>query len=144
MLTIKVGYNTREEELMIAKRVANGSFETVNPVVDKPELFAMREEVKKVHIDAELEEYMISLVFATREPNANLQYGASPRASIDLYKAAKGYAYLHGKDHVTPSDIARATKDVLRHRLILSYEGEAEGITSDDIVNQILSEVPIP
>jgi MoxR-like ATPase len=144
MLKVKVGYNTKEEELEIAKRVANNSFESVEAVVDRDAIFAMREEVKNIHIDKELEEYMISLIFATREANDNLQYGASPRASIDLYKAAKAYAYIHEKDHVSPSDIARAAKDVLRHRLILSYEGEAEGVTSDDIVNQVLSEVPIP
>ncbi|MDQ1340591.1 MAG: MoxR-like ATPase [Campylobacterota bacterium] len=144
MLKVKVGYNTKEEELEIAKRVANNSFEQVNAVATKEDIFAMREEVKNIHIDKELEEYMIELIFATRKNNENLQYGASPRASIDLFKASKAYAYIHKKDFVSPSDIARAAKDVLRHRLILSYEGEASGISSDDIINKILSGVAIP
>lgn len=144
MLKVKVGYNTKEEELEIAKRVANNTFEKVNAVATKDDIFAMREEVKNIHIDKELEEYMIELIFATRKNNENLQYGASPRASIDLFKASKAYAYIHKKDFVSPSDIARAAKDVLRHRLILSYEGEASGISSDDIVNKILSGVAIP
>lgn len=144
MLKVKVGYNTKEEELEIAKRVANNAFERVNAVATKDDIFAMREEVKNIHIDKELEEYMIELIFATRKNNENLQYGASPRASIDLFKASKAYAYIHKKDFVSPSDIARAAKDVLRHRLILSYEGEASGISPDDIVNKILSGVAIP
>ncbi len=144
MLKIRVGYNTKEEELEIARRVANNAFESVSPVIGETEIFAMRDAVKTVHIDEELERYMIDLIFATRDGNPNLQYGASPRASIDLYRAARAYAYIYGKDHVTPGDIARAAKDVLRHRLILSYEGEAEGVTTDDIINAVLSEVPIP
>jgi len=144
MLKITVGYNTQSEELEIARRVANDSFGDVSAIATVEDIASMREAVKNVHIDEELEQYIIELIFATRKDQEFLQYGASPRASIDLFRAAKVIAYMNGKDFVSPSDIAKASKNVLRHRLILSYEGEAEGKNVDDIITTVLSEVPIP
>ncbi len=152
MLKTVVSYNTKEEELRIAQRVANESFEEIEPVASKEDLRKLKESVKKVHIDKELEEYIVDLVFATREPESyglnhiksHIMYGASPRATIDMYKASKALAYIRGLDHVTPLEIAYIAKEVLRHRLILSYEAEAEEINSDQLVEEILKNVPIP
>jgi MoxR-like ATPase len=152
MMKIVVGYNTKEEELEIARRVANNAFGTIQKVASKAELEALKDEVKQVHIDPEVEEYMIDIVFATREPqNYGLEelkpyidFGASPRASIDLFKATKALAYMKGKDHVTPLEVAAIAKEILRHRIIMSYEAEAEGIKSDVIIEKVLEVVPIP
>jgi len=152
MLKIIVGYNTKEEELEIARRVANGAFGKIEQVASKSDLEALKEEVKKVHIDPEVEEYMIDLVFATREPKkyslgdleSYIDFGASPRGSIDLFKAARAVAFMKGKDHVTPIEVAMIAKEVLRHRIILSYEAEAEGISADWIIDKVLEVVPIP
>ncbi len=152
MLKIVVGYNTKEEELEIVTRVADGKFDEVQSVATAKDLKILQDEVKKVHIDEALKEYIVNLIFATRDPQdyglkeykEYIQYGASPRASINLFNASKAYAYLRGKDHVTPVDIASMSKDVLRHRIIMSYEAEAEGITSDDIIEKILEQIPLP
>ena len=112
--------------------------------MDAQTIEALRNDAAAIHIDPQLEQYIVDLVFATREPNPYLRYGASPRATIDLFKAAKARAFLDEKDYVAPSDIARVAKEVLRHRLVLSYEGEAEGVTADAIIDKILQEVPIP
>ncbi len=152
MLKIVVGYNTKEEELEIVTRVADGKFDEVQKVATADDLKKLQNEVKDIHIDEALKQYIVNLIFATREPEnygllsykEYIQYGASPRASINLYNAAKAYAYLRGKDHVTPVDIVHMSKDVLRHRIILSYEAEAEGITSDEIIEKVLEAVDIP
>ena len=152
MMKLVVGYNTPEEELEIARRVANDALGEIEEVATKEDVFRIREEVKKVHIDEEVEKYIVDLVFATREPKKFglesvekwIMYGASPRASIDLYKASRAQAYLRGKDFVSPVDIAYVAKEVLRHRIILSYEAEAEEISSDLIVDKVLETVPIP
>ncbi|MCV6607682.1 MAG: MoxR family ATPase [Campylobacterales bacterium] len=144
MLKVNVDYGTKEEELEIARRVANSSFETVESVVSKEEIFSLQEEVSKIHIDPELEEYIVDLIYKTREENPYLKYGASPRATIDLLKASKAYAFLAEKDFVAPSDIAKACKSVLRHRLVLSYEAQAEEIQPDDIIKDIIANVPVP
>jgi len=152
MMKVVVGYNTKEEELEIARRVANGRFEKIEQVASKEDLEALKEEVRAIHIDEEVEEYIVDLIFATREPERyNLQklksyieFGASPRASIDMYKASKALAYMRGKEYVTPLEVGYLAKEILRHRIILSYEAEAEGINSDWIIDQILEYVPIP
>lgn len=152
MLKIVVGYNTKEEELEIINRIAEGKLDEVNCVASAEELVALQKEVKNVHIDEELKKYIVDLIFATREPENfgldeykdYIQYGASPRASINLFNTSKAYALLRGKDHVTPVDIAQMAKDVLRHRVIMSYEAEAEGITSDQIIEKVLEVVSIP
>lgn len=152
MMKLVVGYNTPQEELEIARRVANDALGKIDEVASTEELFQMKEEVRKVHIDEEVEKYIIDLVFATRKPQQYgiesikkwIMYGASPRASIDLYKASRAQAYLRGKDFVSPVDIAYVAKSVLRHRIILSYEAEAEEITSDMVIDRVLESVAIP
>ena len=152
MMKLVVGYNTPQEELEIARRVANDTLGEIEEVATKEDIFRIREEVKKVHIDEEVERYVVDLIFATRDPKRFglesvekwIMYGASPRASIDLYKASRAQAYLRGKDFVSPVDIAYVAKEVLRHRIILSYEAEAEEISTDLIVDKVLETVPIP
>ncbi|WP_281951348.1 AAA family ATPase [Nitrosophilus kaiyonis] len=152
MLKLVVGYNTKEEELEIARRVANNAFGEIEKVASKEDLEELKKEVKEVHMDKEIEEYIVDIVFATRKPQNYemeelknfIDFGASPRATIDMYKASRALAYLRGKDYVSPLDIAYIAKDVLRHRIILSYEAEAEDITSDFIIEKILEKVPIP
>ena len=152
MLKITVGYNTPEQELSIARRVGSGLGEAINAGIDTATLIALKEKVKSIHIDEEVEKYMISLVTATREPErfglgeikGFLQFGASPRVSIDMFKAVRAVAFLRGKEFVTPSDIASIIKELMRHRLVLSYEAEAEGITADELIEKIIKAVPIP
>jgi MoxR-like ATPase len=152
MMKLVVGYNTKEEELEIARRVANNSFGTIEQVATVEDLNKIREEALAVHIDEEIEKYIIELVSATRDPKAYgleeiesyIEYGASPRASIDMYKASRAIAYLKGQDYVSPLEIAYIAKEILRHRIILSYEAQAEDITADEIIEKILAAVPIP
>jgi MoxR-like ATPase len=152
MMKVVVGYNTKEEELEIARRVANNSFEDIQQVATKEDLETIRKEALKVHMDEEIEAYIIELVAATRDPKAYgleeleayIEYGASPRASIDMYKASRAIAYLKGQDYVSPIEIAYIAKEILRHRIILSYEAQAEDITQDYIIEKILAAVPIP
>ncbi|MDP3302414.1 MAG: MoxR family ATPase [Sulfuricurvum sp.] len=152
MLKIKVGYNTPDEELLIARRIASKSVETIHAVVNAQVLGELQEAVKSVHIDEEVERYMIALVGATREPERfglesikrYIQFGASPRVSIDMFKAVRAMAFLRGKEFVTPSDIASIVKDLMRHRIVLSYEAEAEGIDVDTLIEQIVTAVPVP
>lgn len=152
MLKINVGYNTPEEELSIARRVGSGLGEAINAVIDADKLIALKEKVKEIHIDEEVEKYMISLVTATREPQTFglgeikgfLQFGASPRVSIDMFKAVRAVAFLRGREFVTPSDIASIIKELMRHRLVLSYEAEAEGVEVDELIEKIIKAVPIP
>ncbi len=152
MMKIVVGYNTKEEELEIARRVANNAFGKIEQVAGKEELEKLQEEARAIHMDPQIEEYIIDLIFATREPEryglkelkSYISFGASPRASIDMFKATKAIAYMKGKDHVTPLEVASIAKEILRHRIILSYEAEAEGIFSDTIIDKVLESVPIP
>ncbi len=152
MMKIVVGYNTKEEELEIARRVANNTFEEIQQVATLDDLNTIREEALTVHMDEEIEAYIIELVSATRDPKAYgldeleayIEFGASPRASIDMYKAARAIAYLKGQDFVSPIEIAYIAKEILRHRIILSYEAQAEEITTDEIIEKILAAVPIP
>lgn len=152
MFKIVLSYNTKEEEYEIASKVTNNSFLKASKVLNKDELKLLKEDILKIHIDKELEEYMVNLVFASREPKnygleeieTYIQFGASPRATIDMFKAVRAKAYLRGNDHVSPVDIAIVAKDVLRHRIILSYEAQAMDIKVDDIIDKILSKVDVP
>jgi MoxR-like ATPase len=152
MMKLVVTHNSEEDELTIMRKAATKSFETVEAVLNKEELQALRDEVSTLHVDEEVERYIVQLIAATREPERfglesiqnDLMYGASPRASIDLYKAAKAKAFLRGNDHVTPADIGFVLHDVLRHRIVLSYEARAKGIDPDEIISKIIREVPIP
>ena len=152
MMKVVVGYNTKEEELEIARRAANNTFGDIQQVATIDDLNKIREEALQVHMDEEIEAYIIELVAATRDPKAYgleeleayIEFGASPRASIDMYKAARAIAYLKGQDYVSPIEIAYIAKEILRHRIILSYEAQAEEITQDEIIEKILAAVPIP
>jgi MoxR-like ATPase len=152
MLKVVVGYNTKEEEIEIINRVSEGKFEEVRVVATPEELVKLQEEMKAVHIDEELKAYIVNLIFATRKPadfgleslEEYIQYGASPRASINLFNASKAYAFMRGRDFVTPVDVAMMAKDVLRHRVIISYEAEAEGVSSDEIIEKVLEAVELP
>ena len=152
MMKLVVGYNTKEEELEIARRISNKTNADINAVISLDELEELKKEVASVHMDEEVERYMIELVSATRDPSAYglseiadyLQFGASPRVSIDMFKAVKAMAFLRGKDYVSPVDIAYIIKEIMRHRIILSYEAEAEGVTADQIIDKIVQAVAIP
>jgi MoxR-like ATPase len=152
MLKLVVDYNTKAEELEIARRISSGNFEEIHPVINAEELVALKAAIKNVHVDAQVEEYMIELINATRNPSEYgldslkdfIQFGASPRVSIDMFKAVKAMAYLRGKDFVTPVDIAYIAKELMRHRIVLTYEAEAEGITTDEIIQSVLETVVIP
>ena len=152
MFKIVVGYNTKEEEYEIASKAAFSTFESINNVLDRNDIDIIKKEVQNVHIDKELEEYIVDLIFATREPKKYgiediedfIEFGASPRATIDMFKAVKARAYLRGNDYVSPLDIALCIKDVLRHRIILSYEALVQDITADDIIQKVLEKVVIP
>ncbi len=152
MLKVNVGYNNFDEEFEVVQRVAFKGFETIKKVLNKEQFNDIKTKVHDVHIDDELSKYIIKIIFATREPEKYglediaqyIEFGASPRGSIDLYKASKAYAFLNGKDFVTPYDIAKVAFLVLRHRLILTYEAQAEGISSDDIIKKILEKIPAP
>ena len=152
MFKIVVGYNTKEEEYEIASKVANNSFEKVKAVLTLDDLEILRAEVQTIHMDKELEDYIVNIVFASRHPKEYgldelsdlIQFGASPRATIDMFKAVRAKAYLRGNEYVTPVDIALIVKDVLRHRIILSYEAEAMNITTDEIIAKIIKKIQIP
>jgi MoxR-like ATPase len=152
MLKLDIGYNTKDEELEIARRISGGMNEEINTVISHEDLINLKEAVRAIHVDAEVEEYMIELVEASRNPSAYglddiadyIQFGASPRVSIDLFKAVKAMAFLRGKDFVTPVDVAYIVKEIMHHRLVLSYEAEAEGITADSLIDKIVKTVPIP
>ena len=152
MMKVIVGYNTKEEELQIARRVANSTFEKIEQIVGIAQLEAATAQMMNIHIDPEVEAYIVDIVVATREPKTYgleeleplIEFGASPRASIDLYKASRAIAYLRGQSYVSPNEILYIAKEVLRHRIILSYEAQASGASQDEIISKILDSVPIP
>ncbi|MCK6529179.1 MoxR family ATPase [Myxococcota bacterium] len=151
MLKLRVGYPTRAEEKEIVKRAGAG-FPEVQPVIDPGAILAAREALGRVHLDDRLVDYIVDLVHATRDPKAFglgdlaslIQFGASPRASIYLQTAARAWAFLQGRAFVTPQDVKSIAADVLRHRVILTYEAEAEELTPDAVVERILARVPVP
>lgn len=152
MFKIVVDYNNKEEEYEIAKKATMNSFETINKVLDKDSLDELKKEVLNIHIDKELEEYIVTIICATREPKdygleeleEQIHFGASPRATIDMFKAVKASAYLRGNDYVSPLDISLVAKSILRHRIILSYEAQAQEINVDNLIQKILEKIDIP
>lgn len=152
MFKIVVSYNTKEQEYEIAKKATMNSFETINKVLNKEDLEELKKAVKDVHIDKELEEYIIDIIDASRNPKNYaleelvdiIHFGASPRATIDMFKAVKANAYLRKNDFVSPIDIAMVAKNVLRHRIILTYEAMAKEINVDDVIQKILEKIVIP
>ncbi len=152
MLKVMVGYNTIDEEFEIVQRVAKNGFEKVEQVADIKDILELREKLQSVHVDDELERYMLNIVFATRFPERYgleelqdmIEFGASPRASIDLYKASRAMALIRGKDFVTPLDVANVVNSVLRHRVILSYQAESSGLDVDKVVQKIMNLIQAP
>ena len=152
MFKIVVDYNNKQEEYEIAKKVTMNSFEPITKIIDKQTLEALKEEVLNIHIDKELEEYIVNIIDATRNPkdynleelNDIIHFGASPRATIDMFKAVKANAFIRGNDYVSPLDITMVIKNVLRHRIILTYEAQAKEINVDTVIQKILEKVDIP
>ncbi len=152
MMKLQVQYNTKEEEIEIARRVAYKSKVEIQNVLSAQELEAMKANLDNVHVDKQIEEYMADIVFASRNPeNYGLEelkplirFGASPRGTIDMHKASRAHALLNNRDYVTPVDVVFVSKEVLRHRIILGYEAEADDITTDIILDKIIEALPIP
>ena len=152
MLNVLVDYNTIDEEFEIVQRVANERFEKINQVANKDDLARLKEEAKNIHIDDAIVRYILEIVFATRDPKRYgidelsdvIEYGASPRASINIYKAVKAKALIKGKDFVTPVEVAEVVPDVLRHRIILNYKAEAKSLKSDDVIKKIMQTIAVP
>lgn len=152
MFKIVVSYNNKEQEYEIAKKATMNSFETINKVLNRNDLEKLKNEVKDIHIDKELEDYIINIIDASRNPLDYglddlvdiIHFGASPRATIDMFKAVKANAFLRGNDYVSPIDIAMVAKDILRHRIILSYEALAQEINVDSVIQKILEKIDIP
>ena len=152
MLKVMVGYNTLEEEMEIVERVAIKGFEEVEAVASVDDLKTIREEFKKVHVDDAIKEYMTKIVFATRFPKEYgcndvaefIEFGASPRASIDLYKASCAIALIRGNNFVTPLDISYIANSVLGHRVILNYKAQAKHIGTDSVIKSILENIKAP
>jgi MoxR-like ATPase len=152
MLKVKITYPTRQEELQITDRMATGADITVNPVITPEDLLKARSVVNQVYIDDKIKQYIIDIVFATRDPQKSnlddlagmIEYGASPRASIYLHRAARAHAFLKRRGYVTPEDVKAVGMDILRHRVILSYEAEAEEKTSEELIKQIFDTIEVP
>ena len=152
MLKLRITYPNKKEEKEIQKRMASTNVKCeVNQIITPAEILEARKIVDSIYIDEKVSDYILDIIFATREPEAYklpfkdyIQYGASPRATIALTIAAKAHAFLEGRGFVTPQDVKSVGPDVLRHRVIVSYEAEAEGMTSDDLVQKIFDEVQVP
>ncbi len=152
MMKVFVDYPTKDQELEVMRRISNMQFNfQVNTLLTKADIFSIREHVNKVKISESLERYIIELVYATRKPleykineyAGYIQFGASPRASINLNLASKAMAYMDGRDFVLPEDIKEVALDVLNHRIILNYEAEADNVRTKDVISAILKKVPI-
>ncbi len=151
MLKLKVNYPSKAEEKEIMNRIARGTTALITPVTTPEEILAVRTVVDQIYLDEKLRDYIVEVVFATREPTVFgididhlIQFGASPRATIYLNQAARAYAFLQGRGYVTPQDIKTIGRDVLRHRIILSYEAEAENVTTDDVISKIFDHIEVP
>lgn len=152
MLKVKVDYPSKQEELEVMRRMSNMNFQpSLETLLTKEDIFSIREEVNQVSISESLEKYIIELIFATRNPKDYglndeayyMQFGASPRASINLNLAAKAIAFFNQRDYVLPEDIKEIATDVLNHRIILNYEAEADGISTEQIIEKLLKKIPI-
>lgn len=152
MMKVKIDYPTKLEEREIIRRNMTNETHSVSAVVTPEEVLRARKVVQKVYMDEKIEQYILDIVFATRQPQQYglsklqnlIQYGGSPRASINLALAAKALAFLKRRGYVIPEDVRNVCADVLRHRIGLTYEAEAENITAEDIINQILNKVEVP
>ena len=152
MMKVVIGYPTIEEEKKIMRENLAGSLPEILPVSNAEEIMKAREVVRQVYIDEKIEQYIADMVFATRFPEQYglgemkpmITFGASPRASINLAKAARAYAFIKHRGYVVPEDVRAVAHDVLRHRIGLSYEAEANNITAEDIISNIINKVEVP
>jgi MoxR-like ATPase len=151
MLKLRINYPSKAEEREIMDRVDMLHETKVDPVVMKREVLEARETVNQIYVDDKAKNYIVDIVQATRNPEAFglqishlIEYGASPRATIYLQQAARALAFLQGEGNVFPNDVKQVAMDILRHRVIVTYEAEAENMTSEDVVRQILDAVPVP
>lgn len=152
MLKLKVSYPTRDEERMILDRMTSGKNIEIKPVVHPREILSARATINEIYVDDKLKNYILDLVFASRYPEKFkldalkplIAYGGSPRATLCMTQAAKAYAFLQGRGYVTPEDVKSVGPDVLRHRILLTYEAEAENTTSEDVVNRLFAAVEVP
>ena len=151
LMKVLIDYPTKEEELEIINRMTVGNEIAVANVLKPKDIIDMRKVVDEIYVDEKIKQYAVDLVFATRKPQDYkldlgqiLEFGCSPRASINLILAAKANAFINGMGYVSPDDMKQIVYEVLRHRVILSYEAEAEEITSDDVVKQIINKVKVP
>ena len=152
MLKICVDYPSREEERIILERMAHAKpLNPIQSVITPEQILSARKVADEIYIDDKIKNYIVDIIFATREPDQAglniseyIKYGASPRATISLTLAARAQAFIEGRGYVTPQDVKSVAPDVLRHRIILSYEAEAEEITSDKLIKEILAEIPVP
>ena len=152
LLKVVIGYPNKEEEKQIIRQNIRGKLVPVKPVLDTREILEVQKIVEKIYIDEKIENYIVDIVFATRTPakyglndlQSLISFGASPRASISLAKAARAYAFLQGRGYVIPEDVRAVCHDVMRHRIGLTYEAEANNITPDDIISDILDKVIVP
>ena len=153
MLKVNIGYPSKEEEKQIIRKNILGEItQKINAVVDPASIIKARHSVKKVYMDEKIENYIIDIVFATRYPEQYkldsikplMSYGASPRASINLALAAKAHAFMQRRGYVLPDDVRNVCKDVMRHRIGLSYEAEAENVTHEDIITKIINAIKVP
>ena len=152
MLKVIIDYPTIEEEKLIIRENLQGSLPKISPVISAEEIIAARDVVRKVYIDEKIEQYIADIVFATRYPERYglpqlkdlITFGGSPRASINLAKASRAYAFIKHRGYVIPEDVRAVAHDVLRHRIGLSYEAEATNVTSEEIVSDIINKVEVP
>ena len=152
MLKLSIGYPTPEEELKIMQVMSKGPEPTPDSVVQPADIIKARQVVEEIYIDPKIEQYIVDIVFATRNPKEYgledladlIAYGASPRASIYLAKTAKAHAFLKRRGYVTPEDVRAIGMDVLRHRVIVTYEAEAEEVSTEDVVRKVLNKIEVP
>ena len=152
MLKVVIDYPKKEDEKMIVRQNLEKTFPKANTILQHADILRAREVVKEVYLDEKIEKYIVDIVFATRYPQEHglekfasmISYGASPRASISLAKAAQAYAFIKRRGYVIPEDVRAVCYDVLRHRIGLSYEAEANNLTSENIISEILNTVEVP
>lgn len=152
LLKVVIGYPNKEEEKAIIRQNIKGELTPIIPVIKPEEVLQLQKIVEKIYIDEKIENYIVDIVFATREPEKYgvkdlqnlLSFGASPRASISLAKAARAYAFLRGRGYVIPEDVRAVCHDVLRHRIGLTYEAEANNISTDEVITNIIDKVEVP
>jgi MoxR-like ATPase len=152
MMKLKVTYPKKEEEREIINRMSSGKKISVQAIISPEDIMRAREVVSKIYVDEKIKDYVLDIVYASRNPQdynltdleSLITYGASPRASLSLIQAAKAHAFIRGRGYVTPEDIKAIGKDVLRHRVIPSFEAEAEEMDSEAIVDRIFSEIEVP